>query len=451
VTPEFDHRDAGTQAAVWRADPRFTRAAPLDLADIRRLVVVAAHPDDETLGAGGLISRAARSGIDVTVVVASLGEASHPRSPTHDAARLAQIRRVEATAAIAELDPAAEVRLLGLPDGLLSEHIETITDAVAEVTGPGALLVTPWTGDGHPDHTACGHAVAVVAEHAALPWLEYPIWAWHWASPEGPDLPESGWWRLALEEGDVVAKRAALAHYASQHTSLSELPGDEAILMPDFVSHFDSDHEVYLGHRPAHTLDADYFERRYDRADDPWGFESRWYEERKRALTLAMLPRRRFAATFEPGCGTGLLSVELARRSDRLVVGDISAAATDITRRRVEGAENVTVQQLAVPADWPAERFDLVVLSELGYYLDDADLELLIERAAGALTEDGVLVGCHWRHPVADHRRSGDEVHAKVAAAPELSSLARYSDDDMVLELWVRGTPTSVAAAEGLV
>ena len=451
MTPDFDHRDAGTPAALWRADPRFARAAPLDLADIRRLVVVAAHPDDETLGAGGLISRAGRSGIDVTVVVVSLGEASHPGSTTHDAGRLAAIRRVEAAAAVAELDPAADVVLLGLPDGRLSEHVETITAAVVELSAPGTLLVAPWIGDGHPDHTACGRAVGAAAEPAALPWLEYPIWAWHWASPQGPELPESGWWRLALEERDEVAKRAALARYVSQHTSLSELPGDEAILMPDFLSHFDSDREVYLGHRPGHTLDAGYFERRYDRADDPWGFESRWYEERKRALTLAVLPRRRFAATFEPGCGTGLLSVELARRSDRLVVGDISAAATDITRRRVGDAEHVAVQQLAVPADWPAERFDLIVLSELGYYLDDADLELLVERSAGSLTEDGVLVGCHWRHQVADHRRSGDEVHAKFAAAPELSSLARYCDDDMVVDLWVRGAPTSVAAAEGLV
>ena len=113
--------------------------------------------------------------------------------------------------------------------------------------------------------------------------------------------------------------------------------------------------------------------------------------------------------------------------------------------------DNVTVRQLTVPADWPAEGFDLVVLSELGYYLDDADLDLLVERAVGSLTDDGVLVGCHWRHPVADHRRSGDEVHEKLAAAPGLSSLARYRDDDMVLDVWVRGAPTSVATAEGLV
>ncbi len=320
-----------------------------------------------------------------------------------------------------------------------------------ERSEPGALLVAPWTGDGHPDHAACGRAVAAVAQSAGLPWLEYPIWAWHWASPEGQDLPAAGWWRLPLDPEDRDHKRDALQRYHSQHAALSELPGDEPILSPGFLSHFNSDRELFLGHRPATTLDAGYFDRRYQRADDPWGFESRWYERRKRALTLAVLPRRRFVATFEPGCGTGLLSAELARRSDRLLAGDIAAAATEATRRRLAGLGNVTVRQLTVPAQWPAEAFDLVVLSELGYYLDDQDLDLLVERAVGSLTDDGVMVGCHWRHPVADHRRSGDEVHERLSAAGGLSSLARYCDDDVVLDVWVRGAPTSVAAAEGLV
>jgi len=414
-------------------------------------VVLAAHPDDETLGAGGLISRVGRSGIGVTVVFASLGEASHPGSQTHDRGRLAEIRRVEAQAALAELDPAADAVFLGLPDGRLAEHVEDIKTALQKLSSSGTLLVCPWTGDGHPDHAACGHAAAAVAENVGLTWLEYPIWAWHWAAPASPELPATGWWRLALDPDDRDRKRVAVQRYRSQHTALSDLPGDQAILGPDFLSHFDSHREMYLGHGSSATLDAGYFDRRYGRADDPWGFESRWYEERKRALTLAVLPRRRFAATFEPGCGTGLLSVELARRSDRLLVGDISAAATKLTAHRLVGLEHVAVQQLTVPADWPAARFDLVVLSELGYYLDDADLDLLVERAAGSLTADGVLVGCHWRHPVADHRRPGDEVHEKLAAAPGLSSLARYRDDDMVLDVWVRGAPTSVATAEGLV
>jgi LmbE family N-acetylglucosaminyl deacetylase/SAM-dependent methyltransferase len=450
VTPEFDHRDSGTPAAVWAKDRRFERAAPLDLADIRQVVVLAAHPDDETLGAGGLISRAGRSGIAVTVVFASLGEASHPASRSHDPGRLAEIRRVEATAALAGLDPAARSVFLELPDGRLSEHVEAISAALRDVSRPGALLVAPWIGDGHPDHAACGRAAEAVAD-GRMSWLEYPIWAWHWARADRADIPESGWWRLALDAGDVSAKRAALACYVSQHTALSDRPGDEAILGADFLAHFDSDRELYLGHRPSVTLDAGYFDRRYDRSDDPWGFESRWYEERKRALTLAMLPRRRFASTFEPGCGTGLLSLELAQRSDLLLAADISMAATEATRRRLTGLDHVTVQQLTVPADWPAERFDLVVLSELGYYLDDADLDHLVERAAGALSDDGVLVGCHWRHPVADHRRSGDDVHEKLAAAPELSSLARYRDDDVAVDVWVRGPATSIATVEGLV
>ena len=77
----FDHRDPGTAEADWAASGLLERLRPLDLKGLRRLIVVAAHPDDESLGAGGLIAEAAALGVPVTVVVATLGEASHPDSP----------------------------------------------------------------------------------------------------------------------------------------------------------------------------------------------------------------------------------------------------------------------------------------------------------------------------------------------------------------------------------
>ena len=95
--PAFSH--VSTPESVWRADPVLAEAEDLDLSRFHRLVVAAAHPDDESLMAGGLIASAAARGMTVDVVVASAGEASHPDSPTHDQECLARLRQDEVPAA----------------------------------------------------------------------------------------------------------------------------------------------------------------------------------------------------------------------------------------------------------------------------------------------------------------------------------------------------------------
>ena len=75
------------------------------------------------------------------------------------------------------------------------------------------------------------------------------------------------------------------------------------------------------------TLGASYFDGMYARSADPWGFTSRWYERRKYAISLAMLPRERYRRGFEPGCSIGVLTRQLAGRCDRLLACDVAAAA----------------------------------------------------------------------------------------------------------------------------
>ncbi len=202
--------------------------------------------------------------------------------------------------------------------------------------------------------------------------------------------------------------------------------------------------------RHRRTLPAGYFETLYQDSDDPWGLGRSWYEQRKRALTMAVLPRARFRSAFEPGCALGLLTELLAPRCDRLVATDIAAEPLAALARRFAADPQVDVRQLAVPRQWPSGEFDLVVLSEIGYYLDHADLSAVIDRTVGSLAADGVVVACHWRHPAAGYPLTGDEVHEALTAASGLTVLAAHLEEDFRLDMFARPGAPSVARADGV-
>lgn len=197
------------------------------------------------------------------------------------------------------------------------------------------------------------------------------------------------------------------------------------------------------------TLPREYFDALYAAAQDPWGFRSRWYEERKRALTMALLPDARYRTGYEPGCSVGVLTRRLAGRCDRLLATDVSAAAVTAATAATADLPQVRVGTATLPADWPRAVFDLVVISELGYYFDVDDLRELASRAvAGTQT----LVAVHWRHPVADYPLRGDEVHAVLGAAAAragLTRLARHRDADLTADVWARDG-RSVATRTGV-
>jgi SAM-dependent methyltransferase len=194
-----------------------------------------------------------------------------------------------------------------------------------------------------------------------------------------------------------------------------------------------------------------YFDQLYKESDDPWKLREGWYERRKRSLTLALLPRPRYRNAFEPGCANGELSVELAARCDALLAVDLHERAVLLARERVAGAPRVRVEQRTVPREWPTEAgpFDLIVISELAYYLDAAELETLAARIAASLTTDGTLLACHWRRPFAEALESADAAHALFDARCGLSRLAHHDEADLLIDVWSRDA-RSVAQREGL-
>ncbi len=84
-----------------------------------------------------------------------------------------------------------------------------------------------------------------------------------------------------------------------------------------------------------------------------------------------------------------------------------------------------------MPAEWPEGRFDLIVVSETGYFLSPADLDVLIERIAASLTDDGVVLLCHWKHPVSGWVLDGPDVHDLFRSAQLPDEAARYEDRDV--------------------
>jgi cyclopropane fatty-acyl-phospholipid synthase-like methyltransferase len=200
------------------------------------------------------------------------------------------------------------------------------------------------------------------------------------------------------------------------------------------------------------TLGAGYFDAMYAAAADPWGFEERWYEQRKYAISLAQLPSARYRSAFEPGCSIGVLTRQLAARCDAVLACDVAAAAVDATRTRTRDLARVRVERRDMARQWPPGRFDLIVFSEILYYFGDQDLRQVLASATAALEPEGTLLAVHWRHPVTEYPRSGDDVHRVLAAQPGLARLVRHAEPDFLAEVYIRtdGAPVSVAQATGL-
>ena len=194
---------------------------------------------------------------------------------------------------------------------------------------------------------------------------------------------------------------------------------------------------------------AQHFDELFGLDPDPWGTRTRWYEARKRALTLACLPRERYDRACEPGCGAGETTAALAQRCGLVMASDASEVAVRQARARLASFDNVQVSQARMPHDWPAGRFDLVVLGELGYYLSTDDLRTLVDRCRKSLTAHGTVVGCHWRRRAPDMRQSAQAVHAELASGLGLRAVSRYEDGDFLLDVW-SAEARSVAQREGL-
>jgi len=199
-----------------------------------------------------------------------------------------------------------------------------------------------------------------------------------------------------------------------------------------------------------------YFARLYHDSADPWQVRQRWYEERKRALLLACLPQQHYRNAYEPGCGNGELTAALAQRCERMLAADMSEQALQLAQRRLADAglgDKVHFEQHRLPQDWPRlglgiEKFDLIVISEIAYYLSSEELAQVAEQCAASLAHGGSIVLCHWRAPFVQRMQSTVCVHAAFQNIASLHQLLHHEEADFLLGVW-SSDARSVAQREG--
>lgn len=186
-------------------------------------------------------------------------------------------------------------------------------------------------------------------------------------------------------------------------------------------------------------LPLEYFAPKYAADPDPWGFASRWYEARKYALTVAALPRPRYARGFEPGCSIGVLTRQLAARCDALLACDLVPEVAARTGEQLRDLPHVAVHALAIPEQWPDGRFDLIVLSEVAYYLTEIGIAQLLARIDDCLEPGGHVVAVHWTGET-DYPIRGDALHEQLDRHRGWQRLAYHRDTSFVLSVYQRST-----------
>ncbi|MEA2704973.1 MAG: hypothetical protein QOD63_2918 [Actinomycetota bacterium] len=419
-----------TPIGVWADAVARRRPPPFDPSAYRRVVVVAAHPDDETLGAGGSLQMLRRNGAMVSFVIATDGEAAYPALGADDRRALGQARRAELMAALGVQGLAeSPVHWLGLPDSGLVDHAEALRDSLVPLLSNADAYLAPWPLDPHPDHRAAGRAAAAAAPPTAYGW-SYPIWMWAWSTPDDPALP---WHRAHLVDLDEPAgqvKGDAIRCFTSQVTPGPD--GSAPVLTPAVLAHAGQGFELLFREPRSAAAPFERFAELYVDGNDPWRTTS-WYERRKRAVVVASLPRERYQAAFEPGCGTGELTVDLAHRCARLLASDPVSDAVERARAATAGRAGVRVGCDALPEAVPDEPIDLAVFSEVLYYLDDAAVEETLRRTVAVLQPGGDLLVVHWRGWPAEAPRDAVATHAMVCGHPELEPVVEHVDEDFLV------------------
>jgi predicted TPR repeat methyltransferase len=184
------------------------------------------------------------------------------------------------------------------------------------------------------------------------------------------------------------------------------------------------------------SFTPDYFERLYSKDADPWMFATSQYERNKYEETIAVLGGRRFANAFEVGCSIGILTGMLAPCCDSLLAADVSGIALSRARRNCGGMNNVTFERMHVPREWPEKTFDLIVLSEVLYFLSRADILIAASKSIRGLDRNGLVLLVNWTgatdYPCGGTRRHRFSLRARSIFSSQLFNAEESTSIDVL-------------------
>lgn len=221
------------------------------------------------------------------------------------------------------------------------------------------------------------------------------------------------------------------------------------------------------------TYSESYFDTLYNDNTDPWLYQTRWYEKRKRDICLSILPQSHYNHALELGCGNGVFSELLAPRCQTLVSIDGHHQAVQLAKARladlpyakvIQGViphalfnlKNAIIETYPLSDDTPTmgPPFDLIIISEILYYLSPNDIDTVIAWTQQNLAIGGTLLCCHWRYDIDGFAMTGETVHQRLHIAFEKDQIefnhqSKMVDSDFLLDIWQRSSK-SVAAQENL-
>jgi LmbE family N-acetylglucosaminyl deacetylase len=233
----------GTPERAWTSWKQLASLPALSLDGCPGALMVAPHPDDEVLGAGGTLADLHARGVAVSVLALTDGEASHPHAPV-EPSELGRRRADETTRAVQTLLGEAPIARVRLPDGGLAACEEAVEQEVEQHLTPGMWCFAPFRRDGHPDHEAAARATARACERRGARLIEYPIWMWHWTEPGAVAVPWDRARCVSLSPTTQMRKRRAIGTFSSQIARICPGAGGEAVLPPAVLEHFQRSYEV---------------------------------------------------------------------------------------------------------------------------------------------------------------------------------------------------------------
>lgn len=181
-----------------------------------------------------------------------------------------------------------------------------------------------------------------------------------------------------------------------------------------------------------------FFEAKYQKKADPWRFSSDGYELRRYEALVAALEGKRFRHAYEPGCSIGVLTERLGGICDFVDAIDFSPTASALAQTRCAGMPNVKVRCAAVPEQDPPAGYDLLVLSEIGYYFEPEVWARIAGEMIAAMEPGSTILAAHWLGYSKDHRTTGDQVHQVLRANPQIRVDLAQRSQMLRLERMVR-------------